>query len=284
MKGIFTISIDYEGAWGYMDKRLTPTDFNRIRGEVEITKKLLVLFERYTIPVTWAVVGGLLEEGSHGKDSAWYDSENIVGAITTSSVGHEIGSHSFGHILFDSINRSTAEQDIKKARRVHIGNQLPFQTFVFPRNKEGHHAVLKESGITTFRGVNHTWYSRMPGMFQTLGRGIDYWLPTAHLVAPRVHATGLTDISDSMLFVSRRGIQKILPPFQLVRKIKYGIYKAAEKKKIFHLWFHPSNFSYDTDTQLRSLEKILAYASELRAGGHIKICPVGTCKEFYEEK
>lgn len=284
MKGVFTVSIDYEYAWGVADKNLQEADLARIRKETVITRRLLSLFEKYNIPATWAIVGGLLEKGAHGEDLAWFDGEHLADAVADSPVGHEIASHSFGHILFDSVDRETAKRDVDKARAMHIGRQFPFATFIFPRNKTGHFDVLKEAGITVFRGLRKTWYSFLPERLWTLGRGIDYWLPTAGSVLPEKHKSGLLNLPDSMLFISRKGVQKLLPPFQLVRKIRYGIFKAAERGKIFHLWFHPSNFSYDTDKQFRSLEAILSFAAELRDSGHLSVLPMRACAEHYEKR
>ena len=60
--GIFTVSIDYESAWGFADSDLSKTERKRINGEVDVTKRLIELFKRYKVPVTWAVVGHLLEK------------------------------------------------------------------------------------------------------------------------------------------------------------------------------------------------------------------------------
>ena len=69
-KGVFTLSIDYEFAWGYSDYDFTIEDKVRIRKEIEIVGRLIDLFEKYSVPVTWAIVGHLLE-----KDCSW---ENAV--------------------------------------------------------------------------------------------------------------------------------------------------------------------------------------------------------------
>lgn len=284
MRGAFTISIDYEYAWGYVDTQLSAVALDRVRKETEITKRLLALFEKYRIPATWAIVGGLLEEGQYGRDTAWYDAEGLVRAIAASSLGHEIASHSFGHILFDAVSEDEALADLQEAQRIHFEKGLPFKTFVFPRNQEGNFGALKKTGIETFRGMSSTWYDFLPRRLWTLGRGIDYWLPTARTVVPQQHVSGLTEIPDSMLFISRKGIQKMLPPGQLVRKIQRGIRKASERGEIFHLWFHPSNFSHDTETQFASFEKILAYAEAARNAGHLRILPMGACKEHYGKR
>ncbi|GMU73925.1 MAG: hypothetical protein AMXMBFR44_1240 [Candidatus Campbellbacteria bacterium] len=279
-RGTFIISIDYEYAWGFTDWNLTSADFERMRGEAAITKKLLKSFETYNVPATWAIVAHLLEKDFHGDDLAWYDAEHLVDAIASSPAGHEIASHSFEHTLFDAASRDVALADIRRAKAIHEARGFPFASFIFPRNKEGHYDVLKENGIRAYRGVTKTWYDRFPKITKPLWRGLDFWLPIARTHTPRRHESGLLNIPDSLFFITRRGLQKLLPPSQLVRKMRYGIDEAVTRGEVFHLWFHPSNFSYDTETQLKIFERVLAHACSLRDKGLLDIV---TMKEYTEQ-
>lgn len=286
-KGSFTISIDYEYAWGFVDRELSPKDILRIRDEASITSRLIDLFEHHRIPATWAIVGHLLEAGhrqgrgpaesgeEHGEDPAWFDARGLVARIAASSVGHEIGSHSYAHPLYGEIDRDAAMDDIGRAAEVHTKHKLPFRSFVFPRNKEGHHDLLKDHGITCFRGLNSAWYDKLPYRLWPLGTGIDYWLPTTRTVIPTIHPSGLVNIPDSIALLSRKGLKRLLPPSQSVRKLCRGLDAAARRGETFHLWFHPSNFSYDTETQFKIFDAVLAYAVELRDRRAIDIVTMG---------
>ena len=55
------------------------------------------------------------------------------------------------------------------------------------------------------------------------------------------------------------------------RKIRSGIKQAAERQEIFHLWFHPSNFSYDTEIQLEILEDSLKLVGSLRQNDKLEV-------------
>ncbi len=280
-KGSFIISIDYEYAWGYVDQELSSSDIARIREEVGITTRLIELFEHHRVPATWAIVGHLLEVGEHGQDSAWFDTRGLIRRITTSSVGHEIASHSYAHPLYGEIDGATAQDDIARAADVHKKHSLAFQSFVFPRNKEGHYALLADHGITAFRGLRPAWYHKFPYRLWPLGSGIDYWLPTAHTVIPVVHSSGLINIPDSLAFLSRKGLKKLLPPFQAVRKICHALDVASRRGETFHLWFHPSNFSYSTDTQFKILHAVLTHAAELRDRRMLDIVTMGEHAKVY---
>ena len=60
-KGIFTISIDLEFIWGVIDKELSTKDKELIKDEVNITNKLIEIFDKYNVCATWAIVGHLLK-------------------------------------------------------------------------------------------------------------------------------------------------------------------------------------------------------------------------------
>lgn len=53
-----------------------------------------------------------------------------------------------------------------------------------------------------------------------------------------------------------------------------GLKAAAQKKKIFHFWFHPTNLADDMDAMFSGLRAILCYAQELRERGELAILPM----------
>lgn len=205
-KGIFVISIDYEYGWGYWDKKLTEGHKKLIRNEVGIVKRLLSVFEKYNIPATWAIVGRLLEQKDTGNDVLWFDKEELINKIKDSPVGHEIGSHSYAHIIYgdSKTKRGDVELDIENAARVHREHDLPFYSFIFPRNREKHHDLLKKHGVRVFRGFSKKWYEWFPYFLWPLWGGLDYWLLTARTVVPVRHESGLVDVPESLAFVSRK--------------------------------------------------------------------------------
>lgn len=135
---IFVISIDTESIWGrmYSDvKAILLNNPKRWRDSIDV---LLNLFEKYDIPATWAIVGHLFldhcekEDGIAHKNMPkskedWYDCDpctdihrdplyygkDIVEKIISSPVGHEIGYHSFSHVVFSECSREVAEAEIK---------------------------------------------------------------------------------------------------------------------------------------------------------------------------
>lgn len=135
-KGTFCISIDHELLWGRKDldySHLIPD----VKKEREVIKKLLLLFTKYNVPATWAVVGELKNNG----DMLWH-SPDTISAIESTKL-QEIGSHSYSHQVFTDINSQEAEYEIKSFRK---------RSFVFPRNQVAHLNILRKYGFRKYRG------------------------------------------------------------------------------------------------------------------------------------
>lgn len=271
-KGIFVISIDLEYAWGYWDKEISDVQKERILDEHNITRRLLSLFEKYKIPATWAIVGKMLEEGN---DPLWHDTEDFIEEIQVSSVEHEIGSHSYAHIIYGESDEEEIERDVQKARDIHRKKGLSFDSFVFPRNSERGHALLSQYGIKAFRGRRTTGFKKASHILKRAGHFMSYMYPKASTTPPSKHSSGLINIPASMLLIGRNGLRRLIHPSLVVLKAKNSMRTATQKGEMFHLWFHPSNFSYDTETQFCIFESILQEAHRLRSEGTLEVKTMG---------
>lgn len=242
--GILCISLDTELLWGRKD--LNWKNFvdqaNKTR---EVIKKLLAMFKKHQVPVTWAIVGKLFEEGPkdgwHGKD--------IVEMIRKTPL-QEIGSHSYSHDVFDQIDRSTAKKEAQ--------NPHHFESFVFPRNKIKYLEVLQENGFTNFRSPDQSEYELL--------------LPRIPPVVSTSNKKGLVEIPGSMYLVSGRGVRKYIPRGLRYWKCRLGIDSAIRNNKIFHIWAHPIDIASDTDKILKDLEQTLIYAKDKKG---LKIMTMG---------
>lgn len=305
--GIFTISIDVELAWGTCDRPLDTRLRAALEREREIVDRLLASFARHEVRATWAIVGHLLlreapwhEGKAHpdfprpilhneirdwfyqlppsANDPAWCG-RDLVEGIRNAEPSQEIGSHSFCHIPYDE-NRTfetAIEADIAAARSLHDAEGLPFEAFVFPRNCVGYRRALARAGICVYRGHRPRWYDRLPSARpRRLLRFLSYLLGVPPKpVTAMLDETGMVNVPDSMLLVSRRGLRRLIAPRRLLRMAKAGLDQAVHDSTIFHLWFHPSNFAYRTDEQFRLLEAILQYAEQLREERRLEVMTLG---------
>ena len=58
-------------------------------------------------------------------------------------------------------------------------------------------------------------------------------------------------------------------------KLRAGLHRAVDEARLFHLWFHPSNFYTDLDGQLALLDGVLAEAAALVRQGRLDVLPMG---------
>ena len=291
-RGIFCISIDLELLWGVhdVDYRKHAASVSKVR---VIVKRLLTLFEKYDVGATWAAVGHLYLSSCkpvHGvkhpeivrpkyswftddwfapdpatnikHDPLWYG-EDIIDLIRKHKK-QELASHSFSHIIFGDTgcSRRAAESDIKMAVKLAAKKRVKLSSFVFPRNSEGYHEVLTKQGFKAFRGDDPYWYKGTGGMYKPLMLVDMLLLRTPPCSRPTRHSSGLLNIPGSMLFVSRDGFRKRIPMACRTQRAKKGIDRANNTGTVFHLWFHPMNFSSDTEEMFKGLEEVLAYAKK----------------------
>jgi len=103
---------------------------------------------------------------------------------------------------------------------------------------------------------------------------VDKALPIPPTVVTPIDHGGLIELPSSMLLFARNGVRRVIHPSAVVAKAAAGLERARLRGEIFHLWFHPSNFYYDTDLQLATLGRILRRACEIRDRGELDIQPM----------
>ncbi|NOU18357.1 MAG: polysaccharide deacetylase family protein [Bacteroidales bacterium] len=257
-KGIIVISADFEMAWAFRYSKTKGSIAEQLGlRERENVPKLLTLFEKYQIPITWATVGHLFldscskEQGSNAhpmmprhsffensnwsfccgdwyehdpctnyiESPAWY-APDLIDQIMQSSVGHEIGCHTFSHIdctdkncppdLFDAELKACIEHANKK------GIQL--KSMVFPGGTNGNYSTLKELGFTSYR------------------KATNY-----HIDIPFINNDGLVQIPSSYN-LDRSNLNWSAERY--IRMANSFVSKASKHKMVAHLWFHPSMDSW----------------------------------------
>jgi hypothetical protein len=275
-RGVLSVSIDLELAWGFWD--LGDREMFELARRLErtIITRILELFEKHDISATWATVGRLLkkEPGSplpSPDEEAWYAPE-VIEQIRKARPAQEIGSHSYAHIYFAEASAAEADADLDKARKVHDEHGLDFISFAFPRNMVGHVGILAAHGIKVYRST--TSAELLAGLGR-VGRFADKFLPIApKAVFPIIHDNAIVELPGSLLLMGRNGVRKLINPDTIVTKAGLGMKKAARTKSPFNFYFHPANFYFQPEVQFQVLDKILSLAAELRRNGEIDIWPM----------
>ena len=299
----FILSLDMELIWGYVaypsskEVSLMKHDDKKVRGCIDT---LLALFEKHNIPATWAMVGHLFldhcecEDGIPHKDMPrfkkdWYSSDpctgierdplyygkDIVETILSNRVAHEIGYHSFSHVVFSECNREVAEAEIKEGMKLAKEFGITLNSFVFPQNKIGHVDILKEYGFKIYRGENgrRRCDPSQNILIRKCNGGIN------ELIAPPVEPKwmdGIWKIPSSMYFCDPQIKFSVLP------RAKLGLYRAIKAKKIFHIWLHPHSLLLYPSLK-DDLDKFLGIVAKKRDEGKIGVMTMGEFAEALDE-
>lgn len=294
---MFVISLDFELFWGVHDVR-GPEYFPNIKNVHNVVPALINLFEVYGVKSTWATVGliGLnskdeLDKSSRALEKPTYtDSQyspfangtldyvqddmlfgpkliqKIIGSELT-----ELASHTLSHfyVLEDGQTSVQFDDDCYHTRSIFQEkySRAP-KSIVFPRNQvnKSYFFLLEKHGITGFRGTPKHWAYKTESrsersVLRRLYRLLDCYLPITQDFGCRVEKQVDHDLYDVPATLFLRPYSKTLrfiEPLKIWR-LKYAMKRAAKKGEIFHLWWHPHNFSANTDMNLKNLKKILDY-------------------------
>ena len=296
--GIFTISLDFELIWGTLDKpkhrrfrRLCTIEREQVIG------RLLELFAEYRISATWCTVGHLFLDSAHDAGSARstaadapiFYGRDLIDKIRGCAVPQEIGSHTFTHAIFDDplCTRLVANRELATSIGVAREMGVRMTSFAFPRNRIAHLDLLPQHGFTAFRGQDTRWYARAAERrwFHRAGHLVDILCATSPTPSlPVWHDEGIWEIPGSMLFTPSHGIRRIVPAKARVWRARRGLLAAAESKKIFQLWFHPTDLVVRQEAMLEGLRQILGIACQLREEGRLAILPLSGIADLLNQR
>jgi peptidoglycan/xylan/chitin deacetylase (PgdA/CDA1 family) len=280
-KAALCLTADLELCWAW---RFTESQHARGMLDRKHLPHLLKALDKYSIPITWAVVGHLFlkecvrnENGIAHPDmprpegcyDTWYKDDpcnnvdnnpdwygpDLISEIMNTEVHHEIGVHSFSHVDFSDkrCTRNVALHELKESIRLMKEFNIEPRSLVYPFCREGHWSLLPEVYITSFRG----------------GSGI-------YIISyPKSKLHELWDIHQSSYL-------KPTPLDNWPQIGKFCIDKAIKSKSVYHLWFHPSEI--DSEMTRKNLIPILEYASKKRAEGELWIATMGEIASYCEAR
>lgn len=289
--GSVVFSLDAELGWGFHDHEDPPAD--RVAAGRTGWRTLLDTFERHGVPATWAVVGHLLLEdcdgvhADHPSPDGWFARErgawrdrpdlrfgvDLVEAVAEADVDHEIGCHSFSHVLFDDprTTRAVARAELAAAVEAAEPHGIEYESFVFPRNGVGHRDLLADAGFRAYRSGAATPESRVGRVAEKLLAAADPG--RVELVEPTVDEHGLVDVPPSLFCFGFEGAARTameaLGSDPIVRQAKHAVDRASRTDGVFHAWLHPNNLLTDRDG--RRMESIVEYAAEKRERTDLRI-------------
>jgi len=314
--GYIVFSLDTELATGSFDKdearakKFSP-DGSRERRAITC---LLDMLDEFNITATWAIVGHIFykqceeceicpilawkgiyksfDDVYHTNHPLWYGGDIIETLIARSANKHEIGCHGYTHMLFDEkiMDKQQAKIEIQEWLRVVKRYNIIPRTVIFPRDFIGHLDLFEKAGFTNYRSVVHYPLTVRNKYFGKFVKTLDYILsistpPVYDL--DDVEINGMVNFRESeYLFGFNRKVDLWLDVHNLyklrLKRVIRGIIKAAEEKKIFHLWAHPWEFS--TEKDFLKLRYIFNYAAQEVKKGRLKSIGMADLAEIVQKR
>ncbi len=168
---------------------------------------------------------------------------------------------------------------------------VKLRSIVFPRNQyaEDYLQICRNLGIKTFRGTEQSWIwearargaARDEFLLRKAFRLIDNCIDISgqHTYNYLEIKSGLLNVPSSRFLSPYRPSLRFLDCLKL-RRITRAMDCAAERKQLFHLWWHPHNFGTYMNENLLFLEKILQHYQKLRRLGRMDSKTMGEMHEM----
>jgi peptidoglycan/xylan/chitin deacetylase (PgdA/CDA1 family) len=283
LPGALVISLDFELHWGMRDHlRPNEPEFAQLKGSRSTVTELASLFARRDVHATWATVGFLFAS-THQEliqfsptnrpqytrpefdpftepvgDNEELDPEHLAGSLIDmldSTPGQEVASHTFSHFycLEAGQDEDAFRADLTSARDIAQFRGIELKSLVFPRNQWNPHyaSAIKEHGFTCIRGPQPSrgHEARAHGTQSVRNRAQRM---TETYIGPTPPPTTAWDQVDQLQGLCDVPASAFLRPYNpktkwgeplRVRRLKAGIRDAARSGRIFHLWWHPHNFT-----------------------------------------
>jgi hypothetical protein len=295
--GALVISLDFELHWGMRDHVARgDAVFVRLTEARRAVQGLVTVFGARQIRATWATVGFLFAtnrgelEAHLPSERPMYarseldpyverigldeddDPEHLAGSLVeliSASPGQEVGSHTFSHYycLERGQNETTFRADLASAQSIARLRGLELTSLVLPRNQwnPAYAGAVLDQGFLCIRGPQRSWAHRArPGGDRSVvrrgARLADSYIgvtpPPATEWSDVFLPSGLCDVPASAFLRPFDPARKHLEPLRFSR-LRSGIRHAARHGRIFHLWWHPHNFSQHHSENFAVLEQIL---------------------------
>jgi peptidoglycan/xylan/chitin deacetylase (PgdA/CDA1 family) len=303
--GALVISLDFELHWGVRDHTTrNDALYGRLPDARSAVAGMLEVFVPRNIRATWATVGFLFASSRAEIDASTprerpvyqraelnpyvepigedeqHDPEHLAGSLVeliSTSAGQEVASHTFSHYycLEPGQTETTFRADLAAAQAIALRQGRELTSLVLPRNQwnPAYTAAVLDLGFRCIRGPQRSWSHRPrpQGRQSTLRRAArlgDTYIgvsppPTTDwndVLLP----SGLCDVPASAFLRPYDPARKRFEPRRLAR-LRSGMRHAAKHGQIFHLWWHPHNFSQHQSENFAVLEQVLDEFDRLAA-------------------
>ena len=296
--GALVISLDFELFWGVADIANYIDWEEKIKHVYEIVPRTLSLFKKYDIHATWATVAAMMlndvkELYGYLPKKMPKQTEEILTSLSLNNQaipsymlfanelvkqvyntpGQELGTHTLTHYYCGRKDSRPEElaQEIKISSEIMKEKGYGLcKTIVFPRNQVKDEFIkAMPSNIKIYRGVKDGIVTAAKKRHPKLGVllwYLDHYLPIQDATVKHIkiqNGDTCCNIIQSRLFKAYRNKYKLLEGIKM-KRYKNEMTHAAKKHRVYHMCWHPHNFSVNTEENFSQLEELLDLYRDLK--------------------
>lgn len=321
--GVFCVSLDFELHWGVFNKKDADSCRSYFLQARKSVESLLNYFAKNGIHCTWATVGALaapnrqelskifekiapqyedgslrpqlVKVGANEEEDPCHFAASLIAQISTTS-HQELGTHTYSHFyaLEPGSQLGAFERDLGMASTALSAFGQEIKSLVFPGNQysEQHLALCSRVGIKIVRTNPCVWFWKTEAessesVFKKVVRTLDHYFPLGKSTSFPAHQISKQGESPYLLPASRffrpsSALDTLLPGFK-IKRIKKEMTRAAQNAEVYHLWWHPHNFSVNPQVAFCELRELIEHFSELRKKYHFQSMNMGELAAFKEQ-
>lgn len=296
MKGIFTISLDFELHWGVFDKRSIESRLTCYNNTLKLIPQMLQMFDEYNVHATWATVGSLFAKNESEWNSfkpldepvyvaekysayKWVNTHGLQHADSffapelintiSSYKGQEIGTHTFSHYYcLEEVKHEAFAADLEAAKKAAAKFNIDIKSLVFPRNQFDKQALKTcfDKDIKVVRINPDIWFWKSISNEDTSIARKLFRTGDAYLSLSKRNSYPLSAVkqiaNEPLQIAASRFLRPWSPRFDIMNKLSLKrvlseLTIAAKKQEVYHLWWHPENFGDHPEQNLERLQQIL---------------------------
>jgi hypothetical protein len=205
-------------------------------------------------------------------DDEQSDPLHLAGSLVrliASTPGQEVGSHTFSHYycLEAGQDEQALRADLASARSIGRDIGIDLTSLVLPRNQWNprYLRAVSESGFDCYRGPQQSWGHTARTTAETSKLRRASRLADSYIGVRPPPTTAWEDVvetADMCNVPASAFLRPYDPRLSAIgalqeKRLSAGLTDAAQRGRIFHLWWHPHNFARNRAQNFGRLEKLL---------------------------
>jgi hypothetical protein len=79
-----------------------------------------------------------------------------------------------------------------------------------------------------------------------------------------------------MIYLPAHGVRRWIPVSRRVKRALSGLEEASQRRRVMHLWFHPTNLADRYEDMMGGLREIFTHVRSLRSAGRLDVRTMGS--------